>query len=59
MKKELLFSGIGGQGIMNLGEILCNAAIKAGYNVTFSPVYSAEKRGGRTMCNIVMWWIKS
>ncbi|MPN58995.1 hypothetical protein SDC9_206712 [bioreactor metagenome] len=54
MKKELLFSGIGGQGIMNLGEILCSAAIKAGYNVTFSPVYSAEKRGGRTMCNIVM-----
>ena len=37
MKKELLFSGIGGQGIMNLGEILCAAAIKAGYNVTFSP----------------------
>ncbi|SFQ20253.1 2-oxoglutarate ferredoxin oxidoreductase subunit gamma [Oscillibacter sp. PC13] len=54
MKKELLFSGIGGQGIMNLGEILCAAAIKAGYNVTFSPVYGAEKRGGRTMCNIVM-----
>ena len=41
MKKELLFSGIGGQGIMNLGEILCAAAIKAGYNVTFSPVYGA------------------
>lgn len=54
MKKELLFSGIGGQGIMNLGEILCHAAIKAGYNVTFSPVYGAEKRGGRTMCNIVI-----
>lgn len=54
MKKELLFSGIGGQGIMNLGEILCHAAIKAGYNVTFSPVYGAEKRGGRTMCNIVV-----
>ena len=54
MKKELLFSGIGGQGIMNLGEILCAAAIKAGYNVTFSPVYGAEKRGGRTMCNIAI-----
>ena len=54
MKRELLFSGIGGQGIMNLGEILCAAAIKAGYNVTFSPVYGAEKRGGRTMCNIVI-----
>lgn len=54
MKKELLFSGIGGQGIMNLGEILCAAAIQGGYNVTFSPVYGAEKRGGRTMCNIVI-----
>jgi len=54
MKKELLFSGIGGQGIMNLGEILCAAAIKSGYNVTFSPIYGAEKRGGRTMCNIVI-----
>lgn len=54
MKKELLFSGIGGQGIMNLGEILCSAAIKAGYHATFSPVYGAEKRGGRTMCNIVI-----
>ncbi len=54
MKKELLFSGIGGQGIMNLGEILCEAAIKAGYNATFSPIYGAEKRGGRTMCNIIL-----
>ncbi len=54
MKKEILFSGIGGQGIMNLGEILCAAAIKGGYNVTFSPIYAAEKRGGRTMCNIVI-----
>ena len=42
MKKELLFSGIGGQGIMNLGEILCAAAIKAGYNVTFSKARWAD-----------------
>ncbi len=54
MKKELLFSGIGGQGIMNLGEILCAAVIKTGLNVTFSPVYGAEKRGGRTKCDIVI-----
>lgn len=54
MKKELLFSGIGGQGVMNLGEILCNAVVKTGLNVTFSPIYGAEKRGGRTMCNIVI-----
>ncbi len=54
MKKELLFSGIGGQGVITIGETLCDAAIKAGYNVTFVPFYGQEKRGGRTMCNIVI-----
>lgn len=54
MKYELLFSGIGGQGVITLGETLCDAAIKAGFNVTFVPFYGQEKRGGRTMCNIVI-----
>lgn len=54
MKQELLFSGIGGQGVITLGETLCDAAIKAGFNVTFVPFYGQEKRGGRTMCNIVI-----
>ena len=54
MKLELLFSGIGGQGVMLLGETLCAAAIRAGKKVTFSPFYGQEKRGGRTMCNIVV-----
>ncbi len=54
MKQELLFSGVGGQGIITLGEALCDAAIKAGFNVTFVPFYGQEKRGGKTMCNIVI-----
>lgn len=54
MKQEMLFSGIGGQGIMLLGEILCNVAGDAGYNVTFAPFYGQEKRGGRTMCHVVI-----
>lgn len=54
MKRELLLSGIGGQGVITLGETLCDAAIKAGFNVTFVPFYGQEKRGGRTMCNIVI-----
>ena len=54
MKCELLLSGIGGQGVITLGETLCDAAIKAGYNVTFVPFYGQEKRGGRTMCNITI-----
>ena len=35
-------------------KALCDAAIKAGFNVTFVPFYGQEKRGGRTMCNIVI-----
>lgn len=54
MKQELLLSGIGGQGVITLGEALCDAAIKAGFNVTFVPFYGQEKRGGRTMCNITI-----
>jgi len=54
MKLEMLFSGIGGQGIMILGELLCCAASKAGHMVTFQPFYGQEKRGGRTMCYVVI-----
>ncbi|HCP15920.1 MAG TPA: 2-oxoacid:ferredoxin oxidoreductase subunit gamma [Peptococcaceae bacterium] len=54
MKHELLFSGIGGQGIMMLGEILCNVAVEEGFQVTFAPFYGQEKRGGRTMCHVVI-----
>jgi len=54
MKCELLLSGIGGQGVITVGETLCDAAITAGFNVTFVPFYGQEKRGGRTMCNIVI-----
>ena len=54
MKQELLLSGIGGQGVITLGESLCDAAVKAGFQVTFVPFYGQEKRGGRTMCNITI-----
>jgi 2-oxoglutarate ferredoxin oxidoreductase subunit gamma len=54
MKHELIFSGIGGQGILLSGQILCSAAVKQGHLVTWAPVYGQEKRGGRTMCQIVI-----
>lgn len=54
MKLEILFSGVGGQGVITAGETICEAASKAGLNVTFVPFYGQEKRGGRTMCNIVI-----
>ena len=54
MRHELMFSGIGGQGVMLLGELLCATAVKSGHTVTFAPSYGQEKRGGKTMCQIVV-----
>lgn len=54
MKFTCTFSGVGGQGIMSIGELYCSALSKHGKKVTFCPTYGAEKRGGRTMCQIVV-----
>lgn len=54
MKSQFMFSGIGGQGVISIGELICTAAMKKGYTVTFTPSYGQEKRGGRTMCQMVV-----
>lgn len=54
MKHELIFSGIGGQGVLLVGQMLCSAAVSKGHQVTWVPFYGQEKRGGRTMCEIVI-----
>ena len=54
MKSELIFSGIGGQGTILMGKMACTAAAKKGYNVTLSPTYGQEKRGGRASCQVVI-----
>ena len=54
MKHEVIFSGIGGQGVILAGKLLCTAAAKEGYTVTLAPAYGQEKRGGRTSCQVVI-----
>lgn len=54
MKSQFMFSGIGGQGVISIGELICFAAVEKNYTVTFTPSYGQEKRGGRTMCQIVV-----
>lgn len=54
MKSELIFSGIGGQGTILMGKMICTAAAKKGYYVTLSPAYGQEKRGGRASCQVVI-----
>ena len=54
MKSEIIFSGVGGQGILFIGKMLCTVAAGKDYKVTFAPTYGQEKRGGRTSCQIVI-----
>lgn len=54
MKSEMIFSGIGGQGTILMGKLVCTAAAAKGFNVTLAPAYGQEKRGGRASCQVVL-----
>src|SRR5574344_1424647 len=55
MNKEysILIAGFGGQGVLLAGEVLANAFMIDGENVTWYPCYGAEMRGGTVNCEIV------
>lgn len=50
MLKNIYLAGVGGQGLQVAGKVLAQAAYKSGLNVTYSPKYGFEKRGGLTSC---------
>jgi len=50
MEYQILISGFGGQGMMNLGKILAKAALRQDKYATFIPSYGAEMRGGTAHC---------
>ena len=52
MEKKLILSGIGGQGIVLMGQYLGYAAIKRGAKVTLAPSYGQEKRGSYVHCQL-------
>lgn len=54
MEKNFIIAGFGGQGVLLAGEVLANAFMIAGKNVTWYPSYGAEMRGGTVNCEIVM-----
>ena len=54
MIKSLYLAGVGGQGLQVAGKTLVEIAYKNGYNVTYSPKYGFEKRGGLTSCYVVI-----
>ncbi|MBN2406956.1 MAG: 2-oxoacid:acceptor oxidoreductase family protein [Elusimicrobia bacterium] len=54
MKKGIIISGFGGQGVMLAGNILCRAGMKEDKFVTFFPSYGAEMRGGTANCQVII-----
>lgn len=54
MLKTMYFAGVGGQGLQVAGKTILEAAFKKGFNVTYSPKYGFEKRGGLTSCFVVI-----
>ncbi len=51
---DVIVAGFGGQGVMLLGNVLAQAGMEYGLNVTFIPVYGAEMRGGTANCTVVL-----
>lgn len=54
MKKSLIFSGAGGQGVVSAGVMTAKAAVDAGKYATFLPEYGPEQRGGSAKCTVVI-----
>ncbi len=54
MIERIIIAGAGGQGIMLLGKVLAEAAMRENKFVTWLPAYGAEVRGGTAHCMVVI-----
>jgi 2-oxoisovalerate ferredoxin oxidoreductase beta subunit len=45
-------AGFGGQGVLMLGEVLAQAGMDAGYEVSWLPSYGPEMRSGTSNCHV-------
>ncbi len=52
--EALKIAGFGGQGILLLGEIIAEAGMISGRQVTWLPSYGPEMRGGTANCQVVL-----
>jgi len=51
---EILVSGFGGQGVVRLGQIIGEAAMRQGFRVTMMKSHGTEQRGGYVRSQIVV-----
>jgi len=54
MIERIIIAGSGGQGIMLLGKVIAEAAMRCGRQVTWFPAYGAEVRGGTAYCMVTI-----
>ena len=55
MKKEIVLSGVGGQGVVSVGEVMGLASLnEENINATMSASYGAEARGTFTKTDVVL-----
>ncbi len=54
MYSDLICAGFGGQGVLVIGNLVAEAALQEGKNVTFFPSYGVEMRGGTANCTVVI-----
>ncbi|MFH1441601.1 MAG: 2-oxoacid:acceptor oxidoreductase family protein [Candidatus Omnitrophota bacterium] len=54
MTEKIIIAGAGGQGVMLLGKVIAQAAMKQDKYVTWLPCYGAEVRGGTAYCMVVV-----
>jgi 2-oxoisovalerate ferredoxin oxidoreductase beta subunit len=45
-------AGFGGQGVLMLGEVLAEAGLQSGYEVSWLPSYGPEMRSGTSNCHV-------
>ncbi len=50
--KNLLFAGVGGQGILLVAELTARAAMHAGFDVKKTEVHGAAQRGGSVLSHV-------
>lgn len=50
--KEVVFAGLGGQGVLTCGLVISQIAVAKEYNATWIPQYGAAMRGGTANCTV-------
>ena len=54
MRKQYVFAGFGGQGMLLIGKFLAMANMLDGKHVSWLPSYGPEMRGGTANCSVVL-----